>query len=135
MLTTREENLCDDTIGLLELRIVSVVRDEAHPSLYAAAAAVEHLDGDPLWLLIVGGSGNAKTETVQALAHSRGVVVTSTIASQGALLSGPSKRERVKRATGGLLRRMGERGVLVVKGMTSILDGSQHARSGVGSAA
>src|SRR4051794_9957745 len=32
-----------------------------------AAAAVERLDGDPLWLLVVSGSGNAKTETVQAL--------------------------------------------------------------------
>ena len=32
-----------------------------------AAAAVEHLDGDPLWLLLISGSGNAKTETVQAL--------------------------------------------------------------------
>ena len=35
-----------------------------------AAAAVERLDGDPLWLLIISGSGNAKTETVQALAAS-----------------------------------------------------------------
>jgi hypothetical protein len=29
-----------------------------------AAAAVERLDGDPLWLLIISGSGNTKTETV-----------------------------------------------------------------------
>jgi hypothetical protein len=35
-----------------------------------AAAAVERLDGDPLWLLIISGSGNAKTETVQALSPS-----------------------------------------------------------------
>ena len=26
-----------------------------------AAAAVEQLDGDPVWLLVVSGSGNAKT--------------------------------------------------------------------------
>ena len=32
-----------------------------------ATAAVESLDGDPLWLLLISGSGNAKTETVQAL--------------------------------------------------------------------
>lgn len=25
--------------------------------------AAERLDGDPLWLLIISGSGNAKTET------------------------------------------------------------------------
>ncbi len=33
-----------------------------------SAAAVERLDGDPVWLLLVSGSGNAKTETVGALA-------------------------------------------------------------------
>jgi hypothetical protein len=41
-----------------------------------AAAAVERLDGDPVWLLIISGSGNAKTETVQAL---DGVAATVTI--------------------------------------------------------
>src|SRR5687768_13716035 len=33
-----------------------------------ATAAAERLGGDPLWLLIVSGSGAAKTEQVQALA-------------------------------------------------------------------
>ena len=42
-----------------------------------ATAAVERLDGDPLWLLIVSGSGNAKTETVQAL-DGAGAIVVST---------------------------------------------------------
>ena len=51
-----------------------------------AAAASERLPGDPLWLLIVAGPGGAKTETVQALAGA-GAYVTSTIASEGALLS------------------------------------------------
>lgn len=31
-----------------------------------ATIAVEQLDGDPLWLLVISGPGNAKTETVQA---------------------------------------------------------------------
>ena len=34
-----------------------------------ACAAAERLKGDPLWLLIVSGPGNAKTETVQALSE------------------------------------------------------------------
>src|SRR5262249_5348379 len=33
-----------------------------------AAAAAERLPGDPLWLLVISGSGNAKTETVRSLA-------------------------------------------------------------------
>jgi len=39
--------------------------DAIHATL--AVAAVNRLDGDPAWLLIVGGPGNAKTETVSAL--------------------------------------------------------------------
>ena len=55
-----------------------------------AAAAVEKLDGDPLWLLIVSGPGNAKTETVQPF-HSVGGIVVSSISSEAALLSGDSQ--------------------------------------------
>ena len=95
-----------------------------------ATAAVERLDGDPLWLLIVSGSGNAKTETVQALAGA-GAVIVSSVASEGALLSATSAKERSKDATGGLLRRMGPRGVLVVKDVTSILSMNRDARAQV----
>jgi len=95
-----------------------------------AAAAVERLDGDPLWLLIVSGSGNAKTETVQAL-DGIGATVTSTISSEGALLSATSKRERTPDATGGLLRKIGARGVLVIKDLTSVLSMSSDARGQV----
>lgn len=85
-----------------------------------ATAAAEQLTGDPLWLLLVSGSGAAKTETVQPLAGA-GALVTSTITSEGALLSGTPAREKTKDATGGLLRRLGGRGVLVIKDVTSIL--------------
>ncbi len=59
-----------------------------------AAAAAHFMDGDPLWLLLVSGSGNAKTETTQSLSLVPGVCVVSTIASQGALLSATSRKER-----------------------------------------
>lgn len=95
-----------------------------------ATAAVERLDGDPLWLLLISGSGNAKTETVQAL-DGIGAIVTSTISSPGALLSASPKRERAKDATGGLLRKLEPRGVLVVKDVTSILSMSGEARAEV----
>jgi hypothetical protein len=92
-----------------------------------AAAAAERLTGDPLWLLVVGGPGAAKTETVGALAGA-GAHVTSTIASEGALLSATSRKERSKNATGGLLRKIGERGVLVIKDVTSILSAARETR-------
>lgn len=95
-----------------------------------ATAAVELMDGDPLWLLLISGSGNAKTETVQALAGA-GALVTSTITSEGALLSATSKKERSSDATGGLLRKMGDSGVMVIKDVTSILSMHRDARNQV----
>lgn len=85
-----------------------------------AAYAVQQIGGDPLWALVLSGPGNAKTETVQALAGP-GARIVSSIASEGALLSATSKGERTSEATGGLLRELGDGGVLVVKDMTTIL--------------
>ena len=76
----------------------------------------------------MSGSGNAKTETVQALAGA-GAFVTSTITSEGALLSGSAKREQAKDATGGLLRRIGDRGLLVIKDVTSMLSMNRDTRA------
>jgi hypothetical protein len=101
-------------------------REALHAVL--AAGAAERLDGDPAWLLVVSGSGNAKTETVQALVGA-GAFVTSTISSEGALLSGSAKREHAKDATGGLLRRVGDRGLLVIKDVTSVLSMNRDTRA------
>ena len=90
-----------------------------------AAAAAERLGGDPLWLLVISGPGNAKTETVQSLVGA-GAMITSTITSEGALLSATKKN--AKGATGGLLCELGERGILVIKDVTSILAADRNAR-------
>jgi Domain of unknown function (DUF3854) len=95
-----------------------------------AAVAAERLDGDPIWLLIISGSGNAKTETVQAL-DGIGATVTSTLTSDAALLSATPRRERTQGATGGLLRKIGDRGVLVIKDVTSILTMNRDMRARV----
>jgi hypothetical protein len=95
-----------------------------------AVAAAEKLTGDPAWLLIVSGPGAAKTETAQALAGA-GAHVTSTIASEGALLSGTARRQRAKTATGGLLRKIGACGILVIKDVTSILSADRNTRASV----
>jgi len=95
-----------------------------------ATAAAERLGGDPLWLLIVSGSGNAKTETVQAL-RGAGAYICSTIASDGALLSGTPHRSKIKGATGGLLREIGDRGLLVIKDVTSILSMNRDTRTSI----
>ena len=93
-----------------------------------AAAAAERLGGDPPWLMVVGGSGAAKTETVAPLTGA-GAHVISTINGEAALLSGTSKRDRAKDATGGLLRQIGPRGLLVVKDFTSVLSMNRDTRA------
>lgn len=95
-----------------------------------AAAVVERMDGDPAWLLLISGSGNAKTETVQSLAGA-GAHVVSSIASEGALLSATSKGERSAEATGGLLHEIGTSGILVPKDVTSMLSMDRTARGQV----
>jgi hypothetical protein len=93
-----------------------------------ATGASERLTGDPLWLLVISGPGAAKTETVQALSGAD-AQVTSTIASEGALLSATSRKDRSKSATGGLLRKIGDRGVLVIKDVTTILSADRNTRA------
>jgi hypothetical protein len=85
-----------------------------------SAAASQRLGGDPCWLMIVAGPGAAKTETVQPLEGAGGIMVSS-ISSEAALLSGTAKREVTKESTGGLLRRIGDSGLLIIKDMTSVL--------------
>jgi hypothetical protein len=95
-----------------------------------AVAAAERLAGDPAWLLIISGPGNAKTETVQATS-SLGATVVSTITSEAALLSASPRKQRAKTATGGLLRKIGKRGVLAIKDVTSILSMDRNMRGAV----
>ncbi len=95
-----------------------------------ATVAAERLDGDPLWLLLISGPGNAKTETVQAAAGI-GAIITSTISSDAGLLSATPRKERAKNATGGLLRLLEPRGVLVIKDVTSILSMDRNLRAAV----
>ena len=93
-----------------------------------SAAAAEALAGDPPWLLVIGGSGAAKTETLMPLTGAAAHVV-STISGEAALLSGTSTKERAKGATGGLLPGIGERGLLVIKDVTSILSMNRDTRA------
>jgi hypothetical protein len=67
---------------------------------------------------------------VQAL-DGAGAIVTSSIASEGALLSASPRHERARDATGGLLRKIGDRGLLVIKDVTSILSMDRTVRAKV----
>jgi hypothetical protein len=93
-----------------------------------SVAASAKLGGDPPWVQVVGGSGAAKTETIIPL-RGANAVLASTISGEVDLLSGTSEKDRAKDAAGGLLRSIGDSGVLVIKDFTSILSMNRDTRA------
>ena len=92
-------------------------------ALLAAYLANQQPDGDPVWLMLVGGSGVGKTERLTALSTMADVVLESSITGPAALLSGTGRKERAKDASGGVLRKFRDgRGVLILKDFTSIIE-------------
>jgi len=100
-------------------------------AVLAAQVANMRLSGDPVWLMLVGGSGIGKTERLMPVTKMPHVIMSSTITGEAALLSATPQRDRAKEATGGLLRQVGEHGMLVLKDFTSILSMSRDARAAV----
>lgn len=123
------------TLADVEATFTRWIRDDDHiptRAVLAAYIANRKLDGDPVWLMLVGGSGVGKTERLIPLAVMPDVVLESSITGPAALLSGTGKKERAKDATGGLLRKLPEGGgVLLLKDFTSIIDMHRDSRAEV----
>lgn len=102
-------------------------------SVTLGAVAANLLDGRPLWLLLVGAPGSGKTETLNALKGLPNIFHAATL-TESSLLSGTPKREKAADARGGLLRQIGEFGILITKDFTSILSMHRDARAAVLSA-
>jgi hypothetical protein len=78
-------------------------------------------EGDPSWLMNLGGSSRGKTELLCAFDGLPNVRVVGSL-TEAALLSGTPKRERDKNAAGGLLLELPRHGAtLVVKDFGAIL--------------
>jgi FaeA-like protein len=82
--------------------------------------AANMLAGDPVWLGLVGPSSCGKTEILDALSELSCVALVSTLTLPG-LLSGTPQQQRSPGATGGLLRQVGNPGIIVCKEFSSIL--------------
>ena len=108
--------------------------DDPLPTRAVLATYVANLklEGDSVWLMLVGGSGVGKTERISPLAGMPEVVMESSITGPAALLSGTARKERSKDSTGGLLRKIpANGGLLVLKDFTSILDMHRESRAEV----
>ncbi|MHB1582502.1 MAG: helix-turn-helix domain-containing protein [Acidimicrobiales bacterium] len=91
-----------------------------------ATVAANRMDGEPVWLLLIGPPASAKTETVETLVELPEVFTLSTTTKAG-LLSGSTANG----GTGGALIAAGERFVLVIKDFTTICSEQASTRSEV----
>jgi hypothetical protein len=86
------------------------------------------LPGDPAWVQLIGPSSGGKTEPAMAMRRLEHIRIVSTM-TEAALLSGTARKERSKDAKGGLLREIGEFGILICKDFTSILSMRHEQRA------
>ena len=84
------------------------------------AVAANLLPGDPVWLGLVGPPSSAKTEILNSISLLPKVVQTATLTVAG-LLSGTPKKQYTGGAKGGLLRQIGDFGIISLKDFGSIL--------------
>jgi hypothetical protein len=95
-----------------------------------AAYVSNHGNGNPIWLLIVGGSGYGKTESINPLTRLPHAFPVG-IFTEASLLSGTPRKDRSQGASGGLLRQIGKFGIIVLKDFGSILSMQRDARAAV----
>lgn len=93
-----------------------------------ASVAANRGPGDPLWSLLIGPPGSGKTESIQPLAALPDVHPAATL-TEAALLSGTPKKDTANGAKGGLLRVIGDYGIVLLKDFGSVLSMHRDARS------
>ncbi len=101
--------------------------------VYLGSIAANLMDGDPVWLMIVGASGGGKTEPLNAAIRLPFVHLAATV-TESSLLSGTPKKDKAKTAKGGLLREIGPFGLLLLKDFTSMLSQRRDTSAAVLSA-
>jgi energy-coupling factor transporter ATP-binding protein EcfA2 len=94
------------------------------------AVAANQLEADPVWLVLVGPPGGGKSELLGALTGLADVYPTATL-TEAALLSGTPKKERDNGAKGGLLREIGDFGIVLCKDFGSVLNMNRDTRAAV----
>jgi hypothetical protein len=92
--------------------------------------AANMLPGDPVWLLLVGPPGGGKSEILQAVGGLPRMHPVATL-TEPALLSGTTKKDRDEKSSGGLLRTIGEQGIILCKDFGSVLSMHRDGRAQV----
>ena len=106
-------------------QLAAEVQDYLHfpdPSpLYVVlgAIAANMMTGPEVWLMLVGPPSSGKTKILMSMTGIPGVHVVDDLSGPGALLSGVAQKDFEKGASGGILRKAGPRGCLVMEDYTS----------------
>lgn len=93
-----------------------------------ATIAANRQPGDPVWTLLVGPPGSGKTETLGPLTGLADCHPAATLTA-ASLLSGTPRKDRADGSKGGLLRVIGDYGIIVLKDFGSILSMHRDARA------
>src|SRR5262245_22573817 len=97
-----------------------ILRDTVPIYAVLGTVAANLLDGDPVWLGLIGPPSSAKTEILNSTLLVPHVVQAATLTPAGCL-SGTPKHQKDKNAKGGLLNKIGDFGIIVLKDFGSIL--------------
>lgn len=93
-----------------------------------AALAANIIQGQPVWLMLIGPSSCGKGEILNSLMGIPRVARAESISGEAALISGVNKKDRERKATGGLLREIGDRGALIMEDFTSSVEGMGYEK-------
>lgn len=92
------------------------------------AVAANRLEGDPVWLLLVGPPGGGKSEILNSISGLDDAHPAGTL-TEASLLSGTPRKDHADSAKGGLLRNIGDFGIIVAKDFGSVLSMNRDARA------
>jgi Bifunctional DNA primase/polymerase, N-terminal len=92
--------------------------------------AANLLPGDPVWLGLIAPPSSAKTELLNSISGLPNVVQAATLTVAG-LLSGTPKKQHTGGAKGGLLRQIGDFGIISLKDFGSVLSMHTETRAEV----
>jgi hypothetical protein len=104
--------------------------DDSAIKISLAVIVANFMKGDPVWLMVVAPPSVGKTEIIEPIGGLWEARVVSTITEAGLLPAG-SRRDRAKNANDGLLRELGDFGIIILKDFGSILSMNMESRAPV----